>query len=339
MNLEDVAGTQKAAAFLLSLDEQVRVEILRNMDANAAKLIASAMLDLDPELCNSEAVDALVQDLARSAYQGPGIRRQAEADLLTLLSQSHGAEVAHQMLAEIEDRRRRAKPFEFVESFNADIVVRILREESPNVVALVMAHVAPAYSASVLALFEPEEALEIVKRMTILDPPNVDVMLDIGDDLRERMQTVASGPAPRERGDSLRTIADLLTFSQPETEKVVLEGLEEQDESAAKDIREFMFTWTDLAEVDKRSMQKILASVDTRTLSMSLKACPVDVEENIMGNLSSRVKEMVADERELAGAVPFSEVQAARAEIMTAVRGLMESGEFSPARAGEELVT
>ena len=28
----------------------------------------------------------------------------------------------------------------------------------------------------------------------------------------------------------------------------------------------------------------------------------------------------------------------ARAEIMTAVRALMDSGEFSPARAGEELV-
>ena len=63
------------------------------------------------------------------------------------------------------------------------------------------------------------------------------------------------------------------------------------------------------------------------------------VEDNIMANLSSRVKEMVLDERDLAGALPMTEVLQMRGEVMKAVRGLMESGEFRPARAGEDLVT
>ena len=75
-----------------------------------------------------------------------------------------------------------------------------------------------------------------------------------------------------------------------------------------------------------------------RTLSIALKACPPAVEQNVMNNLSSRVRDMVADERELAGAIPMTEVAAARGEVMTAVRALMDAGEFSPARAGEELV-
>jgi flagellar motor switch protein FliG len=48
---------------------------------------------------------------------------------------------------------------------------------------------------------------------------------------------------------------------------------------------------------------------------------------------------MLRDERELAGPMPMKEVLAARAEIMRAVRELMGSGEFSPAKAGEELVS
>ena len=47
---------------------------------------------------------------------------------------------------------------------------------------------------------------------------------------------------------------------------------------------------------------------------------------------------MVMDERELAGAVPMTEVLQMRGEVMKAVRDLMESGEFRPARAGEDLV-
>ena len=52
-----------------------------------------------------------------------------------------------------------------------------------------------------------------------------------------------------------------------------------------------------------------------------------------------QARDMVDDERELLGAVPLSEVVSARNEIMVVVRGLMDQGEFNPARAGEELVS
>jgi hypothetical protein len=48
---------------------------------------------------------------------------------------------------------------------------------------------------------------------------------------------------------------------------------------------------------------------------------------------------MVVDERQLSGAVPMSEVLTARAEIMRAVHALIETGEFRPTRAGEEMVS
>jgi flagellar motor switch protein FliG len=48
---------------------------------------------------------------------------------------------------------------------------------------------------------------------------------------------------------------------------------------------------------------------------------------------------MVADERELAGALPMRTIQDARGEIMTVVRSMMEAGEFKPTKAGEELVS
>jgi len=86
-------------------------------------------------------------------------------------------------------------------------------------------------------------------------------------------------------------------------------------------------------------MQKVLASIDTKTLAISLKGSSTRVEDNIMGNLSSRVRDMVKDERDLAGQMSIKDVNAARAEVLKAVRGLMESGEFRPARAGEELVS
>ena len=84
--------------------------------------------------------------------------------------------------------------------------------------------------------------------------------------------------------------------------------------------------------------QKILAAVDTRTLALALKACSAEVQENVLSNLATRVQGMVAEERELSGLVPMSEVLASRAEIMRAVHALIDTGEFKPSRGAEELV-
>ena len=47
----------------------------------------------------------------------------------------------------------------------------------------------------------------------------------------------------------------------------------------------------------------------------------------------------IGHERELAGPMSVRDVNTARNEVLKAVRGLIESGEFRPARAGEDLVS
>lgn len=333
-----VTGSQRVAAFLLSLDKGLGAEVMRHLDPKVLPGVAEAMTELDPSLCSPEAVDGLFAQLARSVFRGAGVRPQDAYELRDLLEATFGPDQAAKVLDAIEARRRQSRPFEFIEKAEPAAAARVLREESPAVVALVLSHVSPTTSAEVLGAFEPKRALEVVKRMTDIEPPGLDTILAVGADLERRLAGLGT-PRGRERSESLRTVADLLNFSKSDAGKAVLEGIEEENGEVADQIREYMFTWDDLAKIDKRAMQKILASVDTKTLSMALKASPAPVEENIMGNLSSRVREMVADERETAGAVPLSEVVQARNEILKAARGLMEAGEFSPATGGEELVT
>ena len=334
----EISGVQKVAAFLLSLDKDVSADLLRRLDPKVIPSVAQAMTDLQPEMCTVESVDEIYGDLARTVYKRSGVRAQDDFELHDILAQSFGTDEAERVLLEIHERRRKSQPLGFLESMAPEVVARVLNSESTAIVSLVLAHVSPSVSAAVLNTFDEDRALDVVKRMTSVVPPSIETMLSIADDLQERIRLAASMPAPPDPGDSLRTIADLLNFSEGETEKVVLTGLEEYNEEMADQVREFMFTWNDLAGIEKRAMQKILASVDTKTLAIALKGSPPDVEGNIIANLSSRVKDIVADERELAGPMAMSEVAQSRNEIMVAVRALMEAGEFSPAKSGEELV-
>lgn len=332
------SGAQRAAAFLLSLDKDASASVMRALDPKVISKIAEAMTDLDPGLCSVDAIDSLYRDLARTFHQRTGVRPQDDFELFALLDSSYGPDEAGRVINEIHKRRRREQPFAFIEAVPAALTARVLKEESPAVVALILSHVAPATSAEVLIAFDEDATLEIVKRMTNVTPPGVETMLTIADDLQDRIRAASLVPAPRAQEDSLRTVADMLNFSEAEIEHAVLTRLEEDDDEIAAQVRDLMFTWDDLSNIEKRAMQKILASIDTKTLSVALKACPEAVFDNIMGNLSSRVRDMVIDEKELLGPMAFSDVLQARAQIMAAVRALMDSGEFSPARASEELV-
>lgn len=331
-------GPQKVAAFLLSLEKSAAAAVLKNLDPRVLSEVAAAMTELDPKLSDRASVDALYTELSRTLHAPSKPRAAADGELSALLETSIGKDKSKTVLNEIHERRRHERPFARLEKLPSAVVGRALREESAAVAALVLAHLEPKLSGEILSTFEPESAVDVVKRMSQIVPPGFDTLAIVADSVEARAAIVGALPSPIEPKERLKTIAQMLTLSEKEIEKAVLEGLEDTDKEMVGTIREFMFTWDDLATLDKRGMQKVLSSVETRALAISLKGSKPEVEANVMANLSSRVRAMIADERELAGALPMAEINESRNVIMKAVRQLLESGELGSSKAGEELV-
>lgn len=337
--MADLSGPEKVATFLLSLDKTATAAVLRHIGQDVLTEVADAMTRIDPAVATHERVVELRRQLAIQATGPSPVRPRRDEELGQLLQDGIGAAGSRKVVEKLRERRLNERPFLELERHAPHEVARALRDESPAVCALVLAHIEPSMSATILSTFDPDKALGIVKRMATLTPPGIEMLQSICKSVLERLAETAGDPVVADPETRLKTIAAMLNFARPEIEVSVLQGLSEENEHAAQEIREHMFSWDDLATIDMRSMQKILGSVDTRTLSLALKACKPEIEQNVMANLSSRVRDMVAEERELAGAMPLSEVVAARNQVMATVRGMIESGEFSPARSGEELVS
>ncbi|MEW6073129.1 MAG: FliG C-terminal domain-containing protein [Planctomycetota bacterium] len=331
-------GHERVAAFLLSLDRAIAAKILKSLKPDVVVQVARAMLELDPKAGEESAVNDVYRQLALSVHGPKQGRACNSGELRAILNATFGDKKGGEVLNEIHERRRLDRPFLNVEAHPPGTIFRVLRRESDAVAALVLSHLPPEVSAKVIRRYEEEKALAIVKRMAVLSPPNRAVLRAMANDLDAALELAAEEPPEPDPSDRLRSIAELLNHTPPELEKVVIESIGSENAGMAAELREFMFTWEDIATIDKRAMQKILGTVDTKTLSVALKACSPAVEAKVLGNLSHRVREMVAEERELAGAVPMSEVLGARADIMKNIRAMMETGEFSPARAGEDLV-
>jgi len=333
-----LSGAHQVAAFLLTLAKPVAATLLKQMDAKAMAEVAAAMTILDPRLSKNEAIDALYRELSRKLNVGVGPRAQDDAELTVILETAIGRERARAVIAQIHERRRVEHPFAILEEEPLPVLCATLAEESNAVVALVLAHLKPDQSAEVLSALGAERALDVVLRIAAIAPPPTEALIHVANEIRERMVEFSKRPRPFAKESALKSVAQMLNLTGETVERAVMEGLGSSHEELLAKVKEAMFTWDDLGKVDKRGMQKILGSIETRTLAISLKGCSPEVEENILANLSQRVRAMVADERELAGPMPMLQVQESRNEIMKNVRALMEAGEFKPAKGGEELV-
>lgn len=336
---DKIAGPQRIAAFLLSRSAEEASAILATFDQELVTQVAAAMSDLDPRLEESGTVDELYRTFARDLTGKPALQAYGDDELSTVLSQAFGPGKANEVIASILERRLRSRPFLAIEDKSPATIARVLSQESNPVCAVVLSYLPPATAAAIIAAFEDDKALDSMRRMATLKAPGTRVITAIAEDLEQRLKEVDDADGEADESERLKSVATILGFSKPEIEKGVIESIAEDDAEIANELREYMFMWDDIADVDRRVMQKILGTVDTKTLSISIKGCPPAVEENLMSNLSARVRDMVAEERELAGPVALSAVMDAREEILRNIRAMIETGEFSPSRAGEELVS
>lgn len=339
-DLSQLRGARRVAAFLLSLDKDAAAAVLQKLDPAVVADVAEALTQLDPASCAKDTLDAVWRELAKEIHAPQPARAKKEEELVPFLEAGLGKERAKQVLGAINERRRHERPFHELEKRKSAHIAAVLGKETPAVCALVLAHLEPKTSAEVLSSFEGALALDVVGRISKIVPPGYAALAAVAEDLVARVDAHAAQPAAPDPTVRIKTIAQMLNAAQKPVEKAVLEGLDEHDKETAESVREYMFVWDDLAKLDKKTMQKVLGSVETRTLAVALKGSSKAVEDNIMGNLSKRVQVMVKDERELAGPMPMTEVLLARAEMLKAARALLESGEGAPAGAkGEELVS
>jgi flagellar motor switch protein FliG len=333
-------GARRVAALLLSLDQDSAAALLKTLAPGVLPRVADAMTALETEGANATERTGVWRDLVRELENPPvqHPRVRDEEELSRFLESSLGKERATSVLAQMRESRRIERPFIAIEEARPEHVAKALAAESTAVRALVVGHLPPKLAAAVLAMFDAEESFQIVRRLAKRGTTRRETVDMIAKSIATEVAKYASEPPKPEPSERMRSIAAILNRADKDLGRNVLTGLEENDKPIAEGIREAMFTWNDLAKLDRRAMQKVLSTVETGKLALALKGGPADVEQNVLANLSQRVRDMVAEERELLGPRPRSEVDAARAELMRGIRSLVESGELSAQVSAEGMV-
>lgn len=324
------------AMLLLSIDQDLAAKVLRNFTDDTVDKVTRAMQELQELAIDRDTIQSVYRASVQRMRQGGMALGDVGGLMKNVLARAFGEERSSEVARRANSDILAKRPFAMFESLTAEDLANLLTEEHPQIAAVFIAHLDRRKGGEVLKHLDEDLRADLVHRVATLDRTPADVVQRVLEVMRKKVKDLGLTTLRSEPKAWIKAAASLLN-NLGGGDKAVLDKIETADATIAGAIREEMFTFDDLQQLDKKSMQKVLAAVDSRQLAVSLKAAIPPVEQAILGNLSKRAADMVREERDNLGPTPLSDVLAAQAEILKQIRELMDKGEIKTVGA-EQLV-
>ncbi|MBI5559360.1 MAG: flagellar motor switch protein FliG [Deltaproteobacteria bacterium] len=319
---ENLTGAEKAAIFLLTLGEDFATEVFKRLEEDEIKIVGRQMSKMDK--VDKEDIAALLREFKTDSGGGE-IYLSGDDMLETALKRALTGEKANEILDDIRSDWRLTL-FQKARKLEPKILVNFLRNEHPQTVALVLAVLEHSQAAQILAELKEETQIEVVMRMAELDKVSPEILVDVDRVLQEELLSVEGLEGQRLGG--VAAVAEILNNADRALESQVLEGIEEQRESLAEEIRRLMFVFEDLLGVDDRGIMSILKEVSTDDLKLALKTASEDLKEKIFKNMSTRAVEMLKEDMEIMGPTRVKDVEAAQQAVIKIAKRLEQEGKI-----------
>ena len=215
-------------------------------------------------------------------------------------------------------------------------VADLIRNEHPQIQAIVTAYLDGDQAAEVLANLSEKMRLDIIMRVAALDTVQPAALQELNDILEKQFSGNA-GSQTKDIGGT-KVAAEIMNNLDSSIEGELMDSIREVDEDLSTQIQDLMFVFDNLADVDDRGIQALLREVSSEVLILALKGADEELKEKIFGNMSKRAAELLRDDLEAKGPVKVSEVENAQKEILVIARRMADSGEISLGGSGEEML-
>ncbi|MCY0881425.1 MAG: flagellar motor switch protein FliG, partial [Firmicutes bacterium] len=186
----------------------------------------------------------------------------------------------------------------------------------------------PAAASQVLTTLSPELQSDVARRIAVMGKTSPDMLKSVEEVLAKKLSTLAPDSSDGINAGGIPAIVPILNNADRTSERQILERLEEVDPDLAEEIRNHMFVFENIVQIDDRSIQKILRRVENHTLALALKGTPPEVEAKVMKNISQKAGELLKDDIAVLGPVRIRDVEQAQREIVNVIRQLEDQGEI-----------
>ncbi len=327
----DEQGLEDAAILLMSLGEEEASEVFKHLAPKEVQKLGETIAKL--KVVKREQVEKVLDKFDAVAETQSMLVNDTDEYVRTVLRRALGEDKANLLL----DRILQGSDVSSIESLkwmDAGSVAELLRNEHPQIIAAILAHLDFDQTSSVLKLFTERQRNEVLIRIATLDGIQPMALKD----LNEVMSQILAG-GDRMRKSSLggvKTAAEIINMMGSSVEASVLDYIREADSDLAQKIMDNMFTFDDLEKIDDKGIQATLKEVQSESLVVALKGAGPELREKIFRNMSTRAAETLREDLDSRGPVRLSEVESEQKEILKIVRRLVDEGQIVLATGGDD---
>ena len=317
--------------FLLGLGDDISAELLRKLDPDEIRRVTdeiTAVESVAPEHMMGifREFESLSGASTFFAKGGSNLARK-------LIVSALGAENAHKYLdAAPPPPEPEGADLRLLQTTNPQQLAAFLANENPQTIALVLTNLPPTQAGALMAALPAELQPQVAVRMATLEHISPEVFKRITEAIGSKLKAIRQVS----RSDGIRALGGLLNQMDPSVAETILTAVEEENQILAGNVRDVMFVFEDISQLDKESMRALLAKVDRRLLTTALKGTTGAIRDHFTQCMSQRAAEMLAEDMDALGPVRIRDVQAAQAALVAVVRQLQQQGTIAAKKGGSD---
>ncbi|NBT87790.1 MAG: flagellar motor switch protein FliG [Flavobacteriaceae bacterium] len=332
--ITQLSGTEKSAILMMLLGEDEAAAVLQNLTPREVQHLGTAMYSVTG--VDQNTVNAVLDEFLDTIKKQTGLGLGAGKYIENVLTKALGDDKAQSVLGRITPASSESQ-IDILDWMDARSISELIIDEHPQIKALIISYLEFGLAADVLTLLPSEIQADIIRRIATLETVEPGAIKELERVMKAKFAANTSLRASKIGG--VKAAAKIMNFTKTEMETRILAAIRKEDKDLMIEIQDNMFVFENLGGSDDRSLQTLLRSVDQDILVIAMKGADAQLQEKLLGCMSTRAAANIRDEMDVLGPVRLTEVQEAQKQIINVARKLSDDGTIVLAgRGGEEMV-
>ena len=318
--LKGMSMLEKIARFFVLIGEDSTVKIFQYLDKDYVEQISTAITQI--QSINKDVSLAILEEFHLYTRTKGFISSGGFDFAKDILYKSIGQEAAEEVLEKLSRMKLANQAFSYLDSVNPKQLSDFIKDESPHTIAVILAHMDPSKSADVLMELDEEIRVKVSIQIATIKDVSPDVVRTISAVLERKLESLLSSIVDV---GGVKVVADMLNKMGPKAVDI-LKNINGIDTSLATRIKDNMFVFEDLLNLDSEYIMKIIQSVESADVVVAMKNTTQEQIEKVTGAMSQRVKDRFYEESEMLTKVKIKDIEAAQRRMLSVTQKMMDDG-------------
>lgn len=318
--LKGMSMLSRVAHFCVLVGEEATVKIFQNLPKHLIEDISTEITSL--RSIDKEVSLAVLEEFHLFTKTKGFISTGGFDYAKEILYKTLGKAEADEVLAKLSKIQLANQSFSYLDAINPKQLSDFIKDESPQTIAVILAHMDPMGSSDVLKQLEEDVRVKVAIQMATIKDVSPEVVRTISLVLEKKLESLMSSIVSV---GGVKVVADMLNRLGP-TSQEMLKTINSIDTALATKIKENMFVFEDLINLDTEYIMKILQGVETTDVVIALKNTTPEDKDKVLAAMSQRTKDRFLEESEMVTKVKIKDIEAAQRKLLDVAQKLMDSG-------------